>query len=91
MIVVFGMMFLMFVFMFGFLLVAAESNSNEPPLAVFLIQFLFMGGIFCAMGLYPVIGIFAALLTFGGKNFRYPLLGNWIEKYLMDGNLVNGL
>lgn len=39
--------------------------------------------IFCGVALLSVVftiyGIYAAIATFGGSDFRYPVIGNWLE------------
>jgi len=76
------MMLLMFAFMFGAVAISGTAEGSEPPMAIFFVQFLMMGGMFCAWAIYPAIGILAAILTLAGKSFRYPLLGAWLERYL---------
>ncbi len=68
-----------FVSFFG--TVALQSSSpNGPPLAFFL-PFALMILLFAAMGIFVIYGIVAAVLTFQGKDFRYLLVGRWVERY----------
>jgi uncharacterized Tic20 family protein len=49
---------------------------------LFASQFTLMAGMFLVMAVYPVIGLVAAALIFTKRDFRYPILGAWLEKYL---------
>lgn len=63
--------------------VMAFVNVEEPyPVAIFLVQFVVIGLIFVFFALYMGAGFLGAILTLTGRDFRYPLLGRWIENYL---------
>ncbi|MBN1263963.1 MAG: hypothetical protein JXA25_00615 [Anaerolineales bacterium] len=34
--------------------------------------------------LFVMIGLLAALAILRGKDFRYPVLGRWLDVYMMD-------
>lgn len=55
-------------------------GSGGPPLAFFL-PFVVMFGMLAVMGIFVIYGIVAAVLTFQGKDFRYLLIGPWVERY----------
>ncbi len=64
------------IFSFGIL----NSSSGGPGLAFFLPFALFLG-MFVFLGVFVIYGIIAAILTFQGKDFRYALIGRWVERY----------
>lgn len=45
-------------------------------------QFAACGIIVCGLGLYASVGTLGAVLTGAGREFRYPLFGRWLERYL---------
>ena len=57
-----------------------DPNAAAPLFA--FIAILGMMAVFCFMGLYTLVGIIGGILSFMGKDFHYPLLGNWLERYL---------
>ncbi len=44
--------------------------------------------IFGLTGLYALIGLIGAVACLTGRNFRYPLLGKWLERYLDSEPMV---
>jgi uncharacterized Tic20 family protein len=58
-----------------------DDPTTAMPLFAF-IPLLGMMAVFCFMGLYTLVGIIGGILSFTGKDFRYPLLGTWMERYL---------
>jgi uncharacterized Tic20 family protein len=64
---------------------STTSESSTLP-AGFFLPFAVMGGIFIVYLVFIIYGIVAAVLTFTGKNFRYVILGGWIEKYMNRGS-----
>ncbi len=58
---------------------AAAPNRVEP---IFILEALFLSAIFGAYGLYILVGLIGAIACLSGKNFHYPLLGSWIERYI---------
>lgn len=77
-------------FMLVFMLVAipvmglAASNSDFE-FTPFILQGSMMFFIFGFMGLYMLFGIVGAVLCLLDKDFKYPILGKWLEKYLGRG------
>ena len=80
----------MFIGMFGMMLIPL-SSSNPSPESVFpFMAFPFM--LFPAMFacIYPfsfaiiIARIVATVSVLSGKNFRYPILGTQVEKFLAD-------
>ena len=63
-----------------------DPNAAAPLFA--LSPLLGMLAVFCFMGLYTLVGIIGAILSFTGKDFHYPLLGNWMERYLSSAIAV---
>lgn len=43
---------------------------------------LVLGLLLCVLGLFVLLGLIAALACASGANFRYPLLGEWLARYL---------
>lgn len=58
------------------------ENSNNPGVAPFVVQIFMFLFIFGFMGLFFLTGIAGAIFCLTGREFRYPLLGKWLEKYL---------
>ncbi len=60
-----------------------SSQSVSPFFVVpFLAPFLVMGLMFFGGFLFILYGIFAAVMTFQGKPFRYLIIGRWVERFL---------
>lgn len=55
-------------------------GHSGPPIAFFL-PFVMMFGMLGVMGVFIIYGIVAAVMTFQGKDFRYFLVGKWVERY----------
>jgi uncharacterized Tic20 family protein len=49
-------------------------------------QAVFFIGIFGIWGLYFLFGLIGAGFCIAGKEFRYPILGKWLAKYLHSGD-----
>lgn len=64
------------------------SDFEMTPFAVQGSMFLFM---FVFMGAYLLFGIAGAVLCLLGKDFKYPILGKRLEKYLGRGANPNDL
>ncbi len=69
-------------FTFGFIIAMEPSGMSEPPLLLFIGEFAYFLGMFAAFGVYVLLGLVGAGMCLAGKDFRYPLLGRWIERYL---------
>ncbi len=73
-----------FLTMFGGIALAGLSQStNASPLigGVFLIPFLVFFLMILLWVVMIVYGVVAAVMTFQGKDFRYLLVGRWVERY----------
>jgi uncharacterized Tic20 family protein len=85
--------YLLFVLLITLLIVPlaalAESGSKGFEMAPFALQGSMMFFMFGFMGLYFLIGIVGAVLCLTGKDFKYPLLGKRLEKYLGRGPNLN--
>jgi hypothetical protein len=65
------------------------SNSAEPSglfFAPIVFSFLIFGSIFLGGTLFNIYAIVAAVLTLQGRNFRYIIIGSWLERYLQQPN-----
>jgi uncharacterized Tic20 family protein len=58
------------------------ENSDNPGFAPFVFQNFIFLFIFGCMGLLFLTAIAGAIFCLTGREFRYPLLGKWLEKYL---------
>jgi uncharacterized Tic20 family protein len=65
----------MFIFMFLGMENFPEVGAIFP---VFIMIVIFGGG-----GIFILYGLIATVMTFLGKDFRYILIGKWLERYLM--------
>lgn len=80
----------MFVFMFGFIglslviTIATSESSIFPPEAMFFIQPVIMLVIFGMWGLMFLIGFIGAIFCILGKDFRYPVIGDWLQRKLFN-------
>lgn len=86
-----GMGCYMLSFFFTFLAIpfagnGSEADPNVSPIMMigFFIPFVVMGLLFFGGGLFLIYGIFAAIMTFQGKDFRYVIIGNWLTNYLQN-------
>jgi uncharacterized Tic20 family protein len=70
-----------FSFMLIPLLGALMRNAREPVMP-FLIQIPIFVTVFGLMGLTFITGIAGAVYCLVGRDFRYPILGKWLERYL---------
>jgi uncharacterized Tic20 family protein len=59
--------------------VAEDASNVAAPL---LIQFFMFIVIFGMMALFFLTGIVGAVLCLLGRDFRYPLIGTWLERHL---------
>lgn len=82
MVVTFCLTLFFIAFIFGFMMALEPSSMNEPPMFIFIGEFLYFIAIFAAFGIYMLLGLIGAGLCLAGKNFRYPLVGRWIERYI---------
>ena len=58
----------------------AESNPDSAPPAIFWISMISMVIPLIYMILIGFYGLWGAYRTWQGKDFRYLLIGNWLEK-----------
>ena len=54
----------------------------EPEMLAMFPIMLIMLVMVCLIGLYFLIGIVGAISCVTGREFRYPIIGRWMEKYL---------
>ena len=64
------------------ILVISLANQAQNPFLMILFQLFIFGGIFGGMGLYMLAGVLAAVLVLLKVDFRYPLLGGAIYRYI---------
>ncbi len=62
--------------------IAINSPSDLNPAFMFFSQFCGFGFLIAAMGLYILVGLIASGMTLARRDFRYPLVGRWLENYL---------
>lgn len=78
---IFGLFLLIFplLIVFSALFVRNSNNMEFFPFLIQALMFLFIFGFF---GCYYLVGLVGAVFCFLGRDFRYPLLGNWLKRYL---------
>ena len=68
-----------------------SATENPNPLAIglfglsFAFPFVIFAGLFVGMFVFIIYGIVATVMVVQGKDFRYVLLGNRLERYLQQG------
>lgn len=62
--------------------VAAVVETQAPLALLTVAQIIIFSSPFCLIGLTALLGIIAAIACLGGNNFRYPLLGSRLERFL---------
>jgi uncharacterized Tic20 family protein len=80
-IAIIGLVFFSICLLVPITVLIGETSSNLEW-APFLIQPLILVGVFGIFGSHFLIGFVGAIFCFLGREFRYPLLGTWLEKYL---------
>jgi len=83
MIVTFLFMILFVGLMVVLSVVTSDSASSTPPDSFFIIQPLLMLFIFGIWGLMFLFGIVGAVLCMMGKDFRYPVIGSWLQNKVL--------
>jgi len=76
--------------LFPFLICAAlvivllmdQNIAAENPAFILGMQFFMIASILGVGGVYILIGLIGAILSITGRDFRYPILGNWLARYL---------
>jgi uncharacterized Tic20 family protein len=58
------------------------QNSLDPAVTPFIFQLLMFAYIFGLMGIFFLTGMVGAIYCLMGREFRYPLMGKWLERYL---------
>jgi len=74
-------LFLMIFLLIGIFAFGDTSNFEYFPIAFQGIIFFVIFGVW---GLYFLSGLIGAGFSIAGKDFRYPLLGKWLERYLRN-------
>jgi uncharacterized Tic20 family protein len=70
------------VFILIFVSAAFAADSSNPGMTPFLFQFIIFAFIFGFMGIFFLTGIAGAVMCLMGHDFRYPLMGKWLENRL---------
>jgi uncharacterized Tic20 family protein len=63
-----------------------NESSILPPEALFFLQPVIMLMIFGMWGVMFLIGFIGAVFCMVGKDFRYPILGSWLQRKLFNEN-----
>lgn len=58
------------------------KDSDNAGIVPFIIQIFIFTSIFGLMGLSFLTGILAAVFCLLGREFRYPIIGKWLERHL---------
>jgi len=60
------------------------ASSDGFPYAIFgtFLPFIVFGLLMFGVMLFTLYGVLAAIMVIQGKDFRYIIIGNWLEKYL---------
>ena len=58
------------------------ESSNNLGVTPFIFQLVLFTAIFGLMGIFFLTGIAGAIFCLMGRDFRYPVMGEWLEKYL---------
>lgn len=66
---------------------ALETARSDMPAFPFLIQPIFFMGIFGLWGIFFLVGIIGAVFCMMNREFRYPIIGHWLKKKLLDGQV----
>jgi hypothetical protein len=61
-------------------LIAADNAGGDPP-AIFWISMLLMFAPMALMGLWTLGGVWGAVRTLQGRDFRYLIIGNMVERW----------
>ncbi|MCA9872407.1 MAG: DUF4870 domain-containing protein, partial [Anaerolineales bacterium] len=72
-----------FLMMGGAFIMASESAG--PPM-LFFFPFIVFGCLFLFQLVFIVVGIWAAVRTFQGHAYVYPVIGNFVRRFLADGS-----
>lgn len=67
-----------------------RSGSSSSPFLFFLPQMIMFGGMVLGFALYAIFGILGGILTLARKDYRYPILGHWLERYLSQPSKAGG-
>jgi uncharacterized Tic20 family protein len=62
------------------LIVQADANPDAAPPAIFWIALILMVIPLIHMVLVGLYGLWGAVRTWQGRDFKYPLIGGWLEK-----------
>lgn len=62
------------------LIVQADANPDAAPPAIFWIAMISVVIPLIYMILIGLYGLWAAVRTWQGRDFKYPLIGDWLEK-----------
>jgi hypothetical protein len=60
-------------------LIAAAEQGGDPPF-IFWFSMLLMFAPLAVMGLWILGGLWGAVRCLGGHDFKYLVVGNWLEK-----------
>ena len=63
------------------LMISATQGSDEVPLA-FVLSMVLMVIPLGFMGLWMIGGLWGAVRAFQGRDFSYPAIGDWVERWM---------
>jgi uncharacterized Tic20 family protein len=77
---------------FGILSASAidRPGPSPSPFLFFLPQMIMFGGMILGFAFYDIFGVLGGILTLARKDYRYPILGRWMEKYLSQPSKSGG-
>ena len=86
-------MFLFFFVLFGLLIVVeftfADQANKTAMISPFIIQPIFFLFIFGSWGIFFLGGFLGALFCMLNRDFRYPIIGSWLKKKLLDSQTTD--
>lgn len=74
--------FISFIGMFGGMFIAEGSQNDGLAALSGFFPFAVLGGFFCVGIFFVIYGAIGAILSLVGKDFRYVLIGNFLESRL---------
>ncbi|HVN15592.1 MAG TPA: DUF4870 domain-containing protein [Anaerolineales bacterium] len=67
---------------FGAIIFLSQQSPSSSEFFPFFYVLFFWGAVFLCFGLYVLVALIGAGFNLAGKEFRYPLLGKWLARYV---------